>query len=137
MDDRVEDGLIEVPYVMVNLQPGVMSKKELPFFAHEIPLLMVTHGEDAVQVGQATGDTRWLHPEEEYGRLQNRYAGHKNVIEETFGRRMEGRLSDLMGRSLKMFPLPSKEKVDAEEREKNPVKKAKKGRTRLRSKQTD
>ena len=114
-----ENGLIEVPYVNVTLSPGVMSKKTVLVMAHEIPMLMVNHGEDNVQVGQSSGDTKWVYPDEEYARLENRYGSDKGgtLVKQTFGMFREGRLSDLMERSLKMFPLPTAEEVKAEDLE--------------------
>lgn len=136
MDDN---GLIEVPYVEVRLTTGVMSQIVKPVLAHEIPILMTTLGEEAVQVNGATGDTRWLYPDEEYGRLASRYGSNKsgsNVTEEVFGKRMEGRLEDLMERALKMFPLPSAEEVKEQELAKEPekAKVQKKGRSRKKAK---
>ena len=112
-----ENGLIEVPYVNVTLSPGVMSKKTVLVMAHEIPMLMVNHGEDNVQVGLASGDTKWVYPDEEYARLETRYGSDKGgtLVKQTFGMFREGRLSDLMERSLKMFPLPTADEVVAED----------------------
>lgn len=135
MDDN---GLIEVPYVQITLIAGVMSRIVKPVLAHEIPILMTNFGEENVQVMGATGDTRWVYPDEEYARIAKRYGGKGGVpvAEEVFGKRIEGRLEDLMERSLKMFPLPTAEEVAEEDQKKDPdaKKPKKKGRSRAKPK---
>jgi hypothetical protein len=134
-----EHGYIEVPYVDVNIVNGVMSQIRKSILAHEIPILMTTFGEDNISTFGATGDTKWLQPEEEYGRLLKRYGNNgkgAEVVQEVFGRQMEGRLRGLMERSMDMFPLPDEEELTAKEAaEAKPE--PPKGRRRLRSKATD